>query len=144
MDRDIGSTTNRHRRATDRQSDEIDELIRKEPDEKTRLILIILNNINRNLVANTTLTSEIAEKQEIYTTAFSNHIKEHDATSNKGRGMLTVIGWVLAIAQVVFGYLWVLATGSISDIRDDLDKNKIEHVRIDDRLKALEKERGIP
>ncbi len=144
MDNDVGSTTNRHRRATDKQSDEIDDLIRKEPDEKTRLILIILNNINRNLVANTALTSEIADKQEVYTEAFSKHIKEHDAMSNRGRGMLRVIGWVLAIAQIVFGYLWVVATGSISHIQDDLDKNNLEHVRIDDRLKVLEKERGLP
>lgn len=144
MENDIGSVSNRHRRIDDKQSDEIDELIRKEPDEKTRLNLIILNKINRNLVANTALTSEIADKQEIYTEAFSKHIKEHDALRNKGRGMLTVIGWVLAIAQVVFGYLWFIATGSISHIQDDLDKNNLEHVRIDDRLSVLEKERGIP
>lgn len=47
------------------ESDRLDDLIHQEGDEKTRLILIILNNINRNLVANTTLTQEIAAEQQV-------------------------------------------------------------------------------
>jgi hypothetical protein len=101
------------RRKVDLYAFDIESLIAAEPDAKQRIYLIVLNNLNQSLVANTETIRSVSSKLDLHLTNFENYSKEKDALLNKGRGMWHVAAWIAAAAQVIGIGLW-------NSVRDDL------------------------
>lgn len=79
---------------------DIEHLIAGEEDPKQRVYLIVLNNLNNSLVANTDTIRSVSSKLDTHLMNFESYTKDKDAMLNKGRGAWKVAAWVLGIAQV--------------------------------------------
>lgn len=89
------------RRASDQQNDEIAELIKLEDDPKNRAFLIILQNINLSLIANTKTVNDIDEQLKSHLIEFRTRMKTEDALLNQTKGAWRVVSYVLSIAQMI-------------------------------------------
>lgn len=95
------------RRAMDAYNFDIEHLIAAEPDPKQRVYLIVLNNLNNSLVANTDTIRSVSQKLDAHLTNFETYTKDKDEILNKGRGAWKIAAWVLGIAQAVLVTGWV-------------------------------------
>lgn len=128
------------RRETDKlMSLDIDQMILAEDDAKQRAFLIVLNSINKSLIANTETIREVSEKLETHLTHFEEHTRAEEAVMNKGRGMWRVAAWVIGIAQVVGLYIWQHAREDLAQINLALQKEHVEIVQINARVTNVEK-----
>jgi hypothetical protein len=79
----------------------IESMIAEENDPKTRMHLIILNNMNRTQVSMLesiqNLNSERIEPRK----SFVAHEEDQQNIVNQGRGMWRILGWMLAIVQAI-------------------------------------------
>ena len=89
------------RRASDVSQDRIRMLIEGENDPKDRAFLIVLQQINESLVANTRTINDVATKLDAHLTAYETHAEQDAALLNQGKGAWRVAAWCLAIAQVI-------------------------------------------
>ena len=85
---------------------EIDDLIKQENDPKTRAILLVLQNINISLMANTQAVNDTDTQLKAHMSAVAKSTEENNALLNKGRGMWNVISVCLAIVQAGLIYLY--------------------------------------
>lgn len=85
--------------------DEIDALIKLENDPKSRAILLVLQNINLSLIANTQLTTDVDSQLKQHLVEFRARAEVEDATVNKGKGAWKVASFVLGLAQTVIIFL---------------------------------------
>lgn len=132
--------TELNRRATDVAGFlDIDKMILEEEDKKQRAFLIVLNSINKSLIANTETIREVSEKLETHLTHFEEHTRAEEAVMNKGRGMWRVAAWVIGIAQVVGLYIWQHAREDLAQINLALQKEHVEIVQINARVTNVEK-----
>ena len=78
---------------------EIDDLIKQENDPKTRAILLVLQNINISLMANTQAVNDTDMQLKRHMVEVAKRTEENNALLNKGRGMWNVISVCLAVVQ---------------------------------------------
>ena len=93
---------------------EIDDLIKQENDPKTRAILLVLQNINISLMANTQAVNDTDTQLKAHMVAVAKSTEENNALLNKGRGMWNVISVCLAIVQA--GLIYFMGV-YLSDIK---------------------------
>ena len=103
-----------NRRYDDGGKTEIDELIKAENDPKTRAILLVLQNINVSLMANTQAVNDTDTQLKAHMSAVAKSTEENNALLNKGRGMWNVISVCLAIVQA--GLIYFMGV-YLSDIK---------------------------
>ena len=123
-----------NRRHDDGGKTEIDELIKSENDPKTRAILLVLQNINISLMANTEAVNDTDRQLKQHMTAVAKNAEENNALLNKGRGMWNVISLVLAAVQVALVY-------SMSMYLADIKSLHAEDAGLEKRIIVLEQHR---
>jgi len=121
---------------------DIDAMIAQEDDSKQRAFLIVLNNINKSLVANTETIREVSDKLEQHLEHFDKHTREEEALMNKGRGAWRVATWVIGIAQVIGLGIWVQAREELKDIHLALQKEQVQLMQLESRVLFVEKVNG--
>lgn len=129
------------RRVTDKATFpvDIDLMIMEEDDPKQRAFLIVLNNINKSLVANTETIRDVSDKLESHLENFEKHTQEEDAMRNKGIGMWKVAAWGIGIAQVVGLGIWQQAREELRDIHLALQKEQVQLGQLEARVLFVEK-----
>lgn len=123
----------------DRTTQEIETLILQEDDPKQRAFLIVLNTINKSLLANTHTLREFEQKLEEHTDKFADHAKTEEALMNKGRGMWKVAAWVIGVAQIAGLYIWQHAREDLASINTSMQRNQVEMAQINLRVTNVEK-----
>ena len=108
-----------NRRHDDGGKTEIDELIKAENDPKTRAILLVLQNINVSLMANTEAVNDTDRQLKQHMTAVAKNAEENNALLNKGRGMWNVISLVLAAVQVALVYFMSMYLADIKSLHQE-------------------------
>lgn len=129
----------RNRRSTDGLDDDIENMIVEENDPKQRAFLIVLNSINKSLIANTETIREVSEKLEEHLEHFDQHTKAEEALMNKGRGMWIIAAWVIGIAQIAGLYIWQHAREDLAQINAALQREQVEIAQINTRVTNVEK-----
>ncbi len=109
---------------------DIEHLIAEEQDPKQRVYLIVLNNLNNSLVANTETIRSVSAKLDTHLTNFETYTKDKDEMLNKGRGMWKVAAWVLGVAQMAAAAGWMT-------IREEMAQMHDTDVRIERALAEL-------
>lgn len=109
---------------------DIEHLIAAEPDPKQRVYLIVLNNLNNSLVANTDTIKSVSTKLDTHLTNFEQYTRDKDELLNKGRGAWKVAAWVLGIAQLAIGASWV-------SMRDEFAQLHATDQRIEAAITAI-------
>ena len=105
-----------NRRHDDGGKTEIDELIKQENDPKTRAILLVLQNINVSLMANTEAVNDTDRQLKQHMTAVAKNAEENNALLNKGRGMWNVISICLAVVQAGLVYFMSMYLSDIKSL----------------------------
>ena len=118
------------RRKVDLYGMDLDHLIAQEDDPKQRVFLILLNNLNTSLIDNTKTTSIIGSKLDAHLTNFESYTKDKDQLLNQGRGAWKVAAWVLGIAQIAAGAVWM-------DMRTELADMHATDARIESAVSKL-------
>jgi hypothetical protein len=108
------------RRSTDGLNDDIEEMIISESDPKQRAFLIVLNSINKSLIANTDTIRDVSNKLETHLQHFEEHTRAEEALMNRGRGAWWIASWVIGVVQVVGLGIWTIASNDIRDINNSL------------------------
>jgi hypothetical protein len=114
-----------HRHASDSITSDIESMIIGEQDPQQRAFLIVLNNINLALIANTKLAREVSEDNAALRGAFNEHVETFathvqavDAVKNKGRGAWQAGAALLVIVQALVTFIAYQST-------DTLDRFKL-------------------
>lgn len=123
-----------HRRQTDTNNDDISELIKLEDDPKNRALLIILQNINLSLIANTKTVNDIDEQLKNHMELYNKRVMTEDALYNKGRGAWKVVSWLLGIVQIILVAL-------VAHANKQLDKYHDEYQALKTRVTVLEQKK---
>ena len=123
-----------NRRHDDGGKTEIDELIKSENDPKTRAILLVLQNINVSLMANTEAVNDTDRQLKQHMTAVAKNAEENNALLNKGRGMWNVISICLAVVQAGLVYF-------MSMYLTDIKSLHAEDAGLEKRIIVLEQHR---
>ena len=108
-----------NRRHDDGGKTEIDELIKQENDPKTRAILLVLQNINVSLMANTEAVNDTDRQLKQHMVEVQKRTEESNALLNKGRGMWNVISLVLAAVQVALVYFMSMYLADIKSLHQE-------------------------
>jgi len=131
---------NQNRRATDAaMSLDIDQMILEEEDKKQRAFLIVLNSINKSLIANTETIKEVSEKLDAHLTSYEQHVEQEDALLNKGRGAWKVMAWVISGVQVIGLGIWTMARGEIKEIHVMLQAEQKHLAQLESRVLFVER-----
>lgn len=125
------------RRATD--PNQIDKMIADESDPKNRMFLLILNNINKSLVANTETIQAVSERLDDHLTRFEADSNAKADLLSQGKGAWKVAAWVIGAVQVAGLAVWVESRSEIAEIQLAVHADQIEHARIIQRVDTLEK-----
>lgn len=123
-----------NRRHDDGGKTEIDELIKQENDPKTRAILLVLQNINVSLMANTEAVNDTDRQLKQHMVEVAKRTDESNAMLNKGRGMWNIISLVLAAVQVALVYFMSMYLSDIKSLH-------AEDVGLEKRIIILEQHR---
>lgn len=127
-----------HRRASDANPFDIEKMIAQENDAKTRASLIVLNNINLSLMANTQMITEVAGKLDAHLEHYETHTRDEAKLFNRGIGAWKVMAWVLGVAQLALiagvGYL----VGDLKDIHTELRDRVVVDEKLNARVNVLE------
>ncbi len=105
-----------NRRHDDGGKTEIDELIKMENDPKTRAILLVLQNINVSLMANTEAVNDTDRQLKQHMVEVQKRTEESNALLNKGRGMWNIISLVLAAVQMALVYFMSMYLSDIKSL----------------------------
>ena len=123
-----------NRRHDDGGKTEIDELIKMENDPKTRAILLVLQNINVSLMANTEAVNDTDRQLKQHMVEVAKRTEESNALLNKGRGMWNIISLVLAAVQVALVYFMSMYLSDIKSLH-------AEDAGLEKRIIVLEQRR---
>ena len=96
----------KERRATDTQQEKIDTLIEGEPDHKSRLMLMVISNINKAILANTELTYAIHKEVKSMKIELDTHVIELTAAQNQAKGATRVM-------RIAGPVLWSILAASV-------------------------------
>lgn len=110
---------------------EIDQLIRSENDPKTRAILLVLQNINVSLMANTQAVNDTDNQLKQHMIEVQKRAEENTALMNRGRGMWQVISGILVFAQMGLIYFMSMYLADIKDLH-------AKDVELDNRITIIE------
>lgn len=127
------------RRRLDDISMNIETMIAEEDDPKQRAFLIVLNNINNSLLANTITVRDIGGKLDSHLVNYENNVRNSDKLINRGKGMWVVFAWVIAIAQAAVLAVGTWAAKELSDIHTIQQNAQIYITRVEARVQAVEK-----
>jgi len=105
-----------NRRHDDGGKTEIDELIKMENDPKTRAILLVLQNINVSLMANTQAVNDTDTQLKAHMVEVAKRTDESNAMLNKGRGMWNIISICLAVVQAGLVYFMSMYLSDIKSL----------------------------
>ena len=153
-DRENGMDSGTERSGT-YQAFNIDMMISQETDTKQRVYLLILQNINNSLIANTSLTRTLVGDLKKLSTSLDDHQQEHENLVNKAKGakmMLPLLGIAGSLIQGLIIYLWLqngtaidtigrdIAIGKIAqaEMRHDIDINLEKHNQLESRVTKIE------
>lgn len=138
--------TENNRRASDKLQSDIDLSIAAENDPRQRALLIILQSINRSLIANTRATQDtaagLAEHSanfKVHLSNFEKHSINEEALMNKGRGAWWVLTIVLTIAQSFVIYAWRDSKFELDAMKAEARAASILHEKMSARIEFLEK-----
>jgi hypothetical protein len=120
-----------NRRYDDGGKTEIDELIKLENDPKTRAILLVLQNINVSLMANTQAVNDTDTQLKSHMVEVKKQAEINNALINKGKGMWNVISILLAMVQAGLVYFMTMYLSDIKNLRND-------DIGLDRRITVLE------
>jgi hypothetical protein len=120
-----------NRRYDDGGKTEIDDLIKQENDPKTRAILLVLQNINVSLMANTQAVNDTDKQLKQHMNEVAKRTEESNALINKGRGMWNVISILLAVVQAGLVYFMTMYLADIKSLHSD-------DIGLDRRITVLE------
>ena len=120
-----------NRRHDDGGKTEIDELIKQENDPKTRAILLVLQNINVSLMANTEAVNDTDRQLKQHMVEVQKRTEESNALLNKGRGMWNIISLVLAAVQMALVYFMSMYLSDIKSLH-------AEDIGLEKRIIVLE------
>lgn len=112
--------------AHDPTEEKILELIEQTHDSKDKAFLLILMKINSNLTQNTQATNDISDRVEEIIKHVDEHIKTEDALLNKGKGSLTIIMWLLGVAQGVAVWMLLHFNQQLVDVHKDIEQQRLE------------------
>lgn len=127
------------RRSTDSRVGDIEALIAEENDPKQRAFLIILNSINASMMANTSATSQVAEKLDSHMSLFEKKAEADAKLLNQGRGAWRVLAWVLGTAQTVILGIAAYVFADIQQVHTELNQITLTAAKTDARLGLLER-----
>jgi hypothetical protein len=108
-----------HRRSSVLQQEKIDELIGEEADSKTRLMLMVMSNINKSIVANTELTNAIYGEVKVLKFDLDSHISLVLAEKNQTKGATKIL-------KVAGPALWAIMAGVIATMYHHYDTFQVE------------------
>ena len=108
-----------NRRHDDGGKTEIDELIKMENDPKTRAILLVLQNINVSLMANTEAVNDTDRQLKQHMVEVQKRTEESNALLNKGRGMWNIISICLAVVQAGLVYFMSMYLADIKGLHQE-------------------------
>ncbi len=138
--------TENNRRASDKLQTDIDLSIAAENDPRQRALLIILQSINRSLIANTRATQETAaelqkhgENFKSHLSNFEKHAVNEEAIMNKGKGAWWVLTIALTIAQSFVIYAWRDSKFELDAMKAEARAASILHEKMSARIEFLEK-----
>ncbi len=125
---------------------DIDSLIASEDDPKQRALLIVLQAINRSLIANTIATQQTQTDVEKHRADFSVHLKNFEAHAvneeaimNKGKGAWAILAVVLSLAQAIAIYGWQTSRTEIEAMKAEAHLAEVTHLKLQARIEQLEK-----
>lgn len=125
--------------------EEIQKLIEIEDNKTQRTLLIILNNINESIIANTSLMRDYSnsfnthlEDYKLHKDTIETKIKKDDEQTNKIKGASKVIIAVTSVLQVVIFSVFISVRDDNSLIHEQINKNILEHQKISDRVNIIE------
>lgn len=143
-----------NRRETDsKEQHDIDKLIAEENDPKVRLHLMVMNSMNRNLIANTEATHAVAgmvsnvdmdlkahlANFELHTAEEAKRNIAHDRLISNGKFGWKIASWVIGVVQVLGLVIWNSASTDINAIHAAIHKAEQVDASLDKRLTILEK-----
>ncbi len=138
--------TELNRRANDKLQSDIDLSIAAENDPRQRALLIILQSINRSLIANTRATQDTASGLAVHSENFKTHLSNfekhalnEEAIMNKGKGAWWVLTIVLTIAQSFVIYAWRDSKFELDAMKAEARAASILHEKMSARIEFLEK-----
>lgn len=123
--------TEHNRRHDDGGKTEIDDLIKQENDPKTRAILLVLQNINVSLMANTQAVNDTDTQLKAHMIEVQRQAEKNNALINKGKGMWNVISILLAMVQAGLVYFMTMYLADIKNLHAD-------DIGLDRRITVLE------
>ena len=131
------SETTQDRRAQDRHREDIERMIAAENDPQERAKLILFSKMFDILVKHGDQLDAGTAKMEDHDTVLQQHINEHDALMNNGRGMRMVLMWILPIIQAltVAGGLYVVNT--MSSLNASVIALQMSDLRIENEIAVL-------
>jgi hypothetical protein len=93
---------------------ELDALIAAENAASQRALLLVLQALNRNLMANTAATQTIQASFTSHVDTFTKHAATEEAYLNRGRGAWWVLSTVLVAVQALAVYAWTEVSTTMS------------------------------
>lgn len=130
----------------DKVQNDIDALIARENDPERRTMMLVLQSINRSLIANTMATQKIQGEVERHRAEFAVHLKNfeshainEEAIMNKGKGAWAILAFVLSIVQAIAIYGWKESRNEIEAMKADAHASELVHQKLNIRIEQLEK-----
>lgn len=121
------------------------QLIAQENDPKMRVLLMLVNNSNDNLAANTVAVeanisaiNELAIRLDGHLVTFEQRAMRDDEMRNQGKGAWKVLAWVLGIAQAAGAYVWVDIKAEIKELHLSVVSSQKADATIESRLNSIE------
>jgi hypothetical protein len=111
------------RRSTDTtqiHQSEIDELILQEDDKRQRAYLVLLNNINQSLIANTSLTQQNTMMLQDHIEDYQDHKDSYERHTQSEALMVSEIKGAKRVLVYVFGAIQMIVVASVGWLITDL------------------------
>lgn len=125
---------------------DIDALISLENDPGKRAVLVVLQSINRSLIANTTATEQTQSDLSKHRLDFETHLKNfeshainEEAIMNKGKGAWWVMAFVLSMVQAIAIYGWNSSRNEIESMKASIHLSEIERLKISAKIEQQER-----
>jgi len=124
---------------------DLKQLIAAENDPKQRVLLMLVNNFNDNLAANTIAVEDnakavnnIARDLESLFTKFEERAAKDDEMRNQGKGAWRVLAWVFGVVQVGAAYAWVDTRAELKELRMGIVASQKADATLEAKIYALE------
>lgn len=124
---------------------DLKQLIAQENDPKMRVLLMLVNNSNDNLAANTlaveaniSAINELANRLDGHLVTFEQRALRDDEIRNQGKGAWRILAWVLGLAQAAGAYVWVDIKAEIKELHlANVSSQKVE-ASLESRINSIE------